>query len=114
MASAPAGLKDVLPEVEGPRVLDFEDFARHQHERFRVAVENGQVDLELIEATDLGPAAVVAARRRNFSLIFRGPRETVLPQRIHCLKHDALGEIQIFLVPIGPDAAGMRYEAVFN
>jgi hypothetical protein len=24
------------------------------------------------------------------------------------------GNVEIFLVPIGPDATGMRYEAVFN
>jgi hypothetical protein len=114
VVSAPAGLKAVLPGADGPKVLDLEDFARHRHERFRVALENAEVDVELIEASDLGPAAVVARRRRTFSLVFRGPREPVLPQRIHGLKHAALGELEIFLVPIGPDRVGMRYEAIFN
>jgi hypothetical protein len=104
----------VVPGADGPQILDFADFARHRHERFRVAQDDGQLDLELIETTDLGPAAAVAARSRAFSLVFRGPRERVLPQETHRLKHDAFGEIEIFLVPIGPDESGMRYEAVFN
>lgn len=104
----------MLPGTDGAKVLDFEDFARHRHERFRVALENAELDVELIEATDLGLAAVVAGRRRTFSLVFRGPRETALPQRIHSLTHAALGELEIFLVPIGPDGVGMRYEAIFN
>jgi hypothetical protein len=110
----PAGLREVLPGADGPKVADFEDFARHRHERFRVALENDEVDVELIEATDLGPAAVVAGRRRTFSLVFRGPRDPALPQKIHSLNHAALGVLQIFLVPIGPDGVGMRYEAIFN
>ncbi len=30
------------------------------------------------------------------------------------LEHDQIGSFALFLVPIGPDAEGMRYEAVFN
>ncbi|MFN7117495.1 MAG: DUF6916 family protein [Saprospiraceae bacterium] len=28
--------------------------------------------------------------------------------------HPNIGELYIFLVPLGPDAEGMRYEAVFT
>ena len=107
-------MRTVVPGADSPTVLDFDDFARHRHESFRVAEDDGTLDLELIETTDLGPAAAVAARSRTFSLVFRGPRDRALPQQIHRLKHAALGEIEIFLVPIGPDGVGMRYEAVFN
>lgn len=53
-------------------------------------------------------------RQQPFSALFRGPRNGVLPQRIYQVEHDRLGTLEIFLVPIGPDAQGMRYEAVFN
>jgi hypothetical protein len=46
--------------------------------------------------------------------VFRGPAEVVLPQKIYPLEHEALGKLEIFLVPIGPDEAGMCYEAVFS
>ena len=48
------------------------------------------------------------------ALLFRGPREPVFPQRIHVLSSPDAGNMHIFLVPIGPDDKGMRYEAVFN
>ena len=38
---------------------------------------------------------------------------TAGPQRIYRLRHDRLGAFEVFLVPIGPDAVGMRFEAVF-
>jgi hypothetical protein len=47
-------------------------------------------------------------------LLFRGPRTPVLPQRIYRLEHAVMGPLEIFLVPIGPDAEGMRYQAVFT
>jgi len=53
-------------------------------------------------------------RQQPFSAYFRGPYPPVLPQSIYRMEHDRLGELEIFLVPIGPDAQGMRYEAVFN
>jgi hypothetical protein len=53
-------------------------------------------------------------RQEPFSAYFRGPRQPILPQQIYKVEHEGLGTLDIFLVPIGPDAEGMRYEAVFN
>jgi len=53
-------------------------------------------------------------RQQPFSAYFRGPYPPILPQRIYPVEHDRLGRFEIFLVPIGPDGQGMRYEAVFN
>jgi len=69
--------------------------------------------LELVEATELGRASV-GMRRSPFSLLFRGPRQPALPQRIYPLEHDRLGRLEIFLVPLGPEGEAMRYEAVFT
>ncbi len=54
------------------------------------------------------------ANREQFSLHFRGPATPVLPQRIYRLDHPELGALEIFLVPIRRDAAGITYEAVFT
>jgi hypothetical protein len=75
------------------------------------------VTLELVEATLLPvqpnrPAALGA--RAPFSLVFRAPRGTDIPQRTYELRHPEIGAFGIFLVPIGPDETGPRYEAVFN
>ena len=75
------------------------------------------VRAELIEVTNLtargGPHAA-NRDRAPFSLVFRAPPETMLPQQIFAVEHDDMGILEIFLVPIGPDHEGMRYEAIFT
>lgn len=53
-------------------------------------------------------------RQEQFSLTFRGSTERILPQQIYSLKHDVIGDLDLFLVPIGRDESGVYYEAVFN
>jgi hypothetical protein len=53
------------------------------------------------------------APRPPFALELLGPHAPVLPQGIHRLEHAELGTLEIFLVPVQPDAAGARYDAVF-
>ena len=52
--------------------------------------------------------------REPFSVVFRAPATPVLAQMIRRLEHPELGAFELFLVPIGPDDVGMRYEAVFT
>lgn len=94
--------------------LTIADFAPRVGERFSIASADGgrPLDTELVEATPVGDAR--AGGRVPFSLVFRGPTDVVLPQRIHHVGHPDLGTLDIFLVPIGPDGAGMRYEAIFS
>ena len=81
------------------------------HSNFAVSdAEATDITLELTQVND----AVSSPRLQNFSLVFRGPMSPLLPQRIYRLSHSKLGPLDIFLVPIGPDQAGMQYEAVFN
>lgn len=49
-----------------------------------------------------------------FSLIFRGALQPILPQQIYKFEHDRLGTLEMFIVPIGPDNQGMRYQAIFT
>jgi hypothetical protein len=37
-----------------------------------------------------------------------------LPQQIYLLKHAELGALSLFLVPVGLDEQGARYEAIIN
>ena len=94
-------------------------FAGHLNQRFRLRLESETLDLELITVTPLlvrdGSGSGGALRREPFSLVFRGPKAPVLPQAIHPLEHEGFPDnLSIFLVPIGPDDEGLRYEAVFN
>ncbi len=77
------------------------------------ALEAGPQTLELVLET----AATAGARlggRDPFSLAFRGPWEPVLPQAIYALRHDGLGTLEIFIVPIERDESGVLYEAIFS
>src|SRR5690242_15009113 len=90
-------------------------FAERLGESFRAHPDVGPpLTVELIEATDLSGGKPPADHRAPFSIVFRGPLTPLLPQKIYRLEHDALGAFELFIVPIGPDAHGMRYEAVFG
>ena len=73
------------------------------------------LDLVLVEARDLSLKTTAPnAKRSPFSLVFLGPKGPVLEQRIYPLENETLGRLEIFLVPIGADADGIKYEAIFN
>jgi hypothetical protein len=99
--------------------VTLETFIPHVGSSFAVQLD-GEADpeLRLVEATPLGlpsgGARTGAGFRAAFSLIFQGAVQPVLPQRIYPLVHPAIGRLEIFLVPIGPDRDGMRYQAIFT
>lgn len=72
------------------------------------------VPVELIEVRDLGTRVLEDERLENYALVFRAAVKGHAPQGIYRIEHEALGALDVFLVPIGPDAVGMRYEAIFN
>ena len=91
--------------------LTIDSFSGLVGERFLLDSDGASMELELLECTPLGDAML---ERVPFSIIFLGPREPLLAQRIYPLTHDTLGTREIFLVPISQDEAGTRYEAVFT
>lgn len=73
------------------------------------------VELELLSATAVGHGPRKGDAREPFSLIFRADNsETYLAQGIYKLEDESRDALHLFLVPIGPDDVGMRFEAVFN
>jgi hypothetical protein len=95
--------------VQEPPV--FETFAGRVGQEFRIEVDDDTtVVTTLTSATAHGEGRIAT----GFSLVFTGPVEPVLPQRTYRLVHDELNSLDIFIVPIGRDDTGVRYEAVFN
>ncbi len=94
-------------------------FADHVGERFRIVLDQeNSLEVELIEAkalkchvTEDDPEYL---RRDPFCLLFRGPKDSYLPQRIYAVEHSTVGMLEIFLVPVMPDRHGSRFEAIFN
>src|ERR1700730_3101865 len=96
-----------------PSVLSYDIFVQRAGEIFGIAFDSVAIDLELIECRRLTPHPSGKDTREPFALTLRGPGRPVLPQRIYALRNERMGEVEIFLVPIGPDEKGMRYEAIF-
>ena len=95
--------------------VTFAHFEGHVGEEFRLAAEGLHEPLatELIEAEQAEQIATPGGRV-PFSLVFRGPWEPVLPQGIYGIEHDELGSLPIFIVPIGREDDGVRYQAAFS
>jgi hypothetical protein len=71
-----------------------------------------EIELTLAEVENLRNYAKL--KREPFSLTFTTRGNFLLPQRTYTLRHAALGQMPIFLVPVGREGDVTRYQAVFN
>jgi hypothetical protein len=86
-------------------------FAGCLNERFQVLEAQPEaIELELYEVSELKEFPGT----RTFSIVFRGPAARFLPQHTYRLRHPRLGELDLFLVPVGRQGENIQYEAVFN
>ena len=92
------------------RGLKLEDFAANVGAAYSLESGGSRLSLVLEEAQALGQSMREGG---SFSLLFRGPLKPLLPQGIYAMRHEG-DPIDIFLVPIGQDPGGTRYEALFN
>ena len=105
----------------GPKYM-LSTFASHVGEQFQLHDPSGESrTVELVDA--IGQASRRPTQERtpdtgSFSIVFQdhqGSTQSYLQQSVYRIEHAVVGQIDMFLVPIGPDADGngMRYEAVF-
>lgn len=95
--------------------LTEKEFSKHVNTKFQLELdEQTPFELELVEVKGYVAAPTDQAGLERFSAYFVGPAEHYLPQKVYSLQHDKMGELDIFLVPIGQDERGFLYEAVFN
>jgi hypothetical protein len=91
--------------------LRCEDFESQLNSSFDMTAGDTATVVELIAVNRLPQHATT---RQPFSLLFRGAGTTVWPQGIYRLSRTGLNQLEIFLVPIGRDESGVRYEAIFS
>ena len=93
-------------------------FTEHLNSTFEIDTEaTDPIIASLIEVKELGTQAVKKPEvtdRSPFSLVFRCDKEIFLEQKIYKMRHKLMGDLEIFLVPIGEDKDGLLYEAIFN
>ncbi|OXM85710.1 DUF6916 family protein [Paenibacillus rigui] len=80
------------------------------HTEFRIGLEGGAVILRLETIEELAIRSDV----EQFSLLLKGPLDPFLPQQMYRLQHEQLGELDLFVVPIGREQDGFKYEIAFN
>jgi len=91
------------------RLLTHDDFAARVGKAFEVEVQGGRLPLTLDSAQEL-PS--MGRQGGTFRLEFVGPHQPVLPQATY--PFTITGErFDIFIVPVGQDVRGTRYEALF-
>lgn len=94
--------------------LTEEEFSKHVNTIFSLNVgDQSPVDLELVAVKGYMNKPGEAEGMERFSLFFNGPKP-LLPQSTYSLSNDEMGTFDLFLVPIGAEGDGFRYEAVFN
>ncbi len=97
------------------KILTLDFFAPHVNTIFTALLDGGlEFPLTLAEANPLKSHPFPGQIREPFDLRFHGENSILLHQMIHRLRHDVLGELEIFLVPIGEEAGHYIYQAVFN
>jgi hypothetical protein len=90
------------------KILSLLDFAPYRDTMFRIA-ETPAYQFELAELTDHSTSQL-----EQFSLVFTCPALPWLPQSTYTFAHPDMGELALFIVPIGPADGAMRYESVFS
>jgi hypothetical protein len=95
--------------MDSGRPITIEDFNRRVGQTFVVAVQGHRLSLVLRAAQVLPGSARVGGA---FRLEFVGPPNPMLDQGIFPFEIDR-DRYEIFIVPIGRDQDGTRYEAVF-
>ena len=104
--------------------LTLDDFTNRIGETFQATPQEGEpFELELRRADpsrysddeargDKGKGD--GPQRDGFSIEFHSRLPHHTPQQTVQMRHEQLGEFELFIVPLGPDAEGHRYEAVFG
>jgi hypothetical protein len=88
--------------------LKYEDYVTELNTKFALA--ETPMEIELIEVTQRN----LSPQQEIFSLIFSGAKDNFLEQKIYRMRHEKLGEGDLFLVPIAEKQDGYHYEAGFN
>ena len=91
----------------------YDDFENCLNQQFTFQLDDGSVELQLT-SVEKHPNSDTVNDVQVFSAIFRGDNTITLPQQTYAIEHDTMGSMHLFIVPIGPDDKGMRYEAVFS
>lgn len=93
-------------------MLDPQYFRGHEEKAVTVQAEETGIEARVVEVTEL--PIIEGQERPRFSVVLEGPLEPVLDQRMYDFAFPDGQQHSLFMVPIGPKGAAMRYELVFT
>jgi len=101
--------------------LSLEDFTYEKAREyigdpFQISFDDGvTLDLKLEDVVRLRDKHVDPRFKRDpFAMMFRGPVDRYAHQGTLPIRHERLGKMMIFIVPVAAEPAGVLYEAIFN
>jgi hypothetical protein len=103
-----------------PDQLKLETFSPWLNSKFRVVLDSANcIEVELVQADALTyrgqpQSGAKGPVQDSFSLVFHGPDNRFLPQRVYPFEHDQIGRFELFIVPIGQKPGFILYQAIFN
>ncbi len=92
------------------RDLSWDDFRDSVGAVYSVETPAGPLAVRLDVAQ---PLASSGRDGGSFRLELVGPADPILPQAIYPFSCEGVDPFEIFMVPVGRDAEGTRYEAIF-
>ena len=92
----------------------FDDFNGCLNQPFTLQLDESTHLRLILISVDKNPGSATVGEYDAFSVVFRGDNTQMLEQQTYNISNDTLGDMALFIVPIGPDDKGLRYEAVFS
>ena len=93
--------------------LTMEIFSPLVNEEFNVYIGDTALSARLLEVTPLR-ASRDDPDHQAWSLVFQFPPQQLFDQGTYEFEHADTGRMAVFVVPIGQDENGVRYQAIFN
>lgn len=90
-------------------------FENIQDKSFEIAFHPEQhLTCKLIEVKGINSSTLKDGQAEPFSIVLETPGDLVFEQNTYMIKNKEMDEFPLFLVPIGADENGVRYEAIFT
>jgi hypothetical protein len=91
--------------------LKIDDFSKHLNTKFQIYRTDDEIfEAELVGVYELRNDDVL----QTFAVEFLLSNEFGVEQKIYKIEHPELGTMELFIVPVGKNESGIRFEAIFN
>lgn len=119
-AGVPLGLSEkasgmVISQSQAGSGLSKAAFESQLYTKFVINEGASKVAVRLVNVANIGSKKERDTGREGFSLLFRGPEDTLLQQNTYLIEHEKLGLFSFLIVPIRTkNKQAAHYEAVIN